>query len=196
MRTSTTGNWNKGPFVRSDLLYRSSVLNNRAFTLLELIVVMALIALIASFSVPQIAGFLYADQLKVSVRKLVGLIHQSSQLAQRYQAPYLLTYQPKERTFIVGPERNQKQEQTETQENRLQLADSVSVRDLWSWYGGTRTSGELVIRFNKNGYVEPAIIHLRKDDDGQEISVVLSPFLGKVNIVDGYVLPEKEALFQ
>jgi prepilin-type N-terminal cleavage/methylation domain-containing protein len=181
--------------VRSDPFRRSTLLDSRAFTLLELIVVMALIALIASFSVPQIANFLYADQLKVSVRKLVGLIHQSSQLAQRHQAPYLLTYQQKERTFTVGPEKIEEQEQAEKKENRLQLADSVTVRDLWSWYGGARSSGELVIRFNTNGYVEPTIIHLRKDD-GQEISVVLSPFLGKVNIVDGYVLPEKEALFQ
>jgi general secretion pathway protein H len=71
----------------------------------------------------------------------------------------------------------------------------VTVRDLWSWYGGPRLSDAFVIRFTKNGYVEPTIIHLRKED-GQEISVVLSPFLGKVNIVDGYVLPEKETLFQ
>jgi general secretion pathway protein H len=86
-------------------------------------------------------------------------------------------------------------DRVEKKENRLQLADAVTVRDLWSWYGGPRSSEEVVIRFNKNGYIEPTIMHLRKDD-GQEISVVLSPFLGKVRIVDGYVLPEKEALFQ
>jgi len=174
-----------------------SPLNNKAFTLLELIVVMALIALIASFSVPQIAHFLYADQLKGSVRKLIGLIHQSSQLAQQHQAPYLLTYQPKERTFVVGPEQVEEKVKDKVikKENRLQLADSVTVRDLWSWYGGPRPSDAFVIRFTKNGYVEPTIIHLRKED-GQEISVILSPFLGKVNIVDGYVLPEKETSFQ
>jgi len=172
-------------------------LNCRAFTLVELIVVMALIGLTASFAVPQIASFLYADQLKVSVRKLVGLIHRSSQLAQQQQIPYLLTYKHQERAFIVGPETiaAKKKDEIEKKENRMQLAEAVAVRDLWSWYGGPRSSEEVVIRFNKNGYVEPTIMHLRKDD-GQEISVVLSPFLGKVRIVDGYVLPEKEALFQ
>lgn len=171
--------------------------NCRAFTLVELIVVMALIGLTASFAVPRIASFLYADQLKVTVRKLVGLIHRSSQLAQQQQAPYLLTYKRQEHAFIVGPETvaARKKEEIEKKENRLQLADSVTVRDLWSWYGGPRSSEEVVIRFNKNGYIEPTIMHLRKDD-GQEISVVLSPFLGKVRIVDGYVLPDKEALFQ
>lgn len=171
-------------------------LNCRAFTLVELIVVMALIGLTVSFAVPQIASFLYADQLKVTVRKLVGLIHRSSQLAQQQQIPYKLTYKSSERSFVVGPETVEKKEKdrVEKKENRLQLADSVTVRDLWSWYGGPRSSEEVVIRFNKNGYIEPTIMHLRKDD-GQEISVVLSPFLGKVRIVDGYVLPEKEALF-
>jgi len=118
-------------------------------------------------------------------------------LAQRHQAPYLLTYQPKERTFVVGPEQVEEKvkDKVVKKENRLQLADSVTVRDLWSWYGGPRPSDAFIIRFTKNGYVEPTIIHLRKED-GQEISVILSPFLGKVNIVDGYVLPEKEILFQ
>jgi prepilin-type N-terminal cleavage/methylation domain-containing protein len=180
---------------------RLSPLNSRAFTLLELIVVMALIALITSFAVPQIASFLYADQLKVTVRKLVGLIHQSSQLALRHQAPYLLRYQHNDRTFVVGPEKVEEKEQekekekAERKENRLRLSDAVTVQDLWSWYAGSRPPEEFVIRFSKNGYVEPTVIHLRKDD-GREISVVLSPFLGKVQIVDGHVLPEKEALFQ
>jgi general secretion pathway protein H len=48
--------------------------NDRAFTLLELIVVMVLIALTTSLAIPQIANFLYTDQLKASVRKLVGLL--------------------------------------------------------------------------------------------------------------------------
>jgi prepilin-type N-terminal cleavage/methylation domain-containing protein len=80
-------------------------LNTKAFTLVELIVVMALIAVTASFAVPQIANFLFTDQLKVSVRKLVGLIHRTSQLAQQQQVPYLLTYQQRERVFTVRPER-------------------------------------------------------------------------------------------
>jgi len=177
------------------LALRPAPLNSRAFTLVELIVVMALIGLMASFAVPQIASFLYADQLKVTVRKLVGLIHRSSELAQRHQAPYLLVYQPRERTFVVEPEIVEQRETLVKKENRLQLADAITVQDLWSWYGGLRPFDAFVVRFTKNGYVEPTVIHLRKDD-GQEMSVVLSPFLGKVQVVDGYVVPEKETLFQ
>lgn len=174
---------------------RPAPLNSRGFTLVELMVVMALIGLVASFAVPQVAGFLSADQLKVTVRKLVGLIHRSSDLARRHQIPYRLVYQPKERTFVVEPEVVEKKGTMVQQEHRLQLADAVTVQDLWTWYGGFRPLDALVIRFSNNGYVEPTVIHLRKDD-GQEMSVVLSPFLGKVQVVDGYVVPEKENLFQ
>jgi len=170
-------------------------LNNRAFTLLELIVVMVLIALTISLAVPKISNFLYTDQLKVAVRKLVGLIHESSLLAQRYQTPYLLKYIESERRFVVEPEQIDDERYSAKDARSLRLTESVTVKDLWSWYGGTRSSEEFVIRFNKNGYVEPTVIHLR-EEGGQEMSVVLSPFLGKVQVVGSYVTPDKDAFFQ
>jgi general secretion pathway protein H len=170
-------------------------LNNKAFTLLELIVVMVLIALTTSLTIPNISSFLYADQLKVAARKLVGLINQSSQLAQRRQVPYLLRYIEGERRFVVEPEQPENESDIKKKEKGLLLADPVTVRDFWTWYGGTRSSGVLVIRFNKNGYVEPTVIHLR-EEGGQEISVLLTPFLGKIRIVEKYVTPERDASFQ
>jgi general secretion pathway protein H len=170
-------------------------LNNRAFTLLELIVVMVLIAITVSLAVPKFANFLYTDQLKVAARRLVGLINQSSQLAQRHQVPYLLLYNEKERRFIVEPEQRVDRGETKKNDGGLHLADSVAIEDFWSWYGGTRSSEAFVIRFNKNGYVEPTVIHLR-DNGGQEMSVVLSPFLGKVQIVDSYVAVDRDAFGQ
>jgi len=179
-----------------------SSLHQKGFTLLELIVVMVLIAITVTLTVPKISNFLYTDQLKVAVRHLVGLINQSSQLAQRQQAPYLLRYLEGERRFVVEPEQKKETDRKivdkdgrERKESGLRLAESVQVRDFWSWYGGTRTAAEFVIRFTKNGYVEPTVIHLR-ESGGKEISVVLSPFLGKVQVVDRYVVPDKDALFQ
>ncbi|ADW16833.1 hypothetical protein Despr_0657 [Desulfobulbus propionicus DSM 2032] len=167
--------------------------NNRGFTLLELIVVMALIALTASFTVPRLADLLYADQLKVNVRKLVGLIHQASTLAQRDQKPHLLKYFENEHRFVVVPEA--KAETTlagdDTTEAALLLAESVRVGEFWFWYGGARSGEDRVIRFSKEGYVEPTILYLRKEN-GQEMSVVLSPFLGKVRVIDGHVVPETD----
>jgi general secretion pathway protein H len=174
---------------------RISSLNNRAFTLLELIVVMALIALTISLAVPKFADFLYTDQLKVAARRLAGLVNQSSQLAQRHQVPYLLRYIANERRFVVEPEQRVEGGETINKDRGLLLVEAVTVRGLWSWYGGTRSAEEFVIRFDKNGYVEPTIIYL-SDAGGAEMSVVLSPFMGKVQIVGNAVAADKNAFFQ
>ena len=169
--------------------------DRRAFTLVELIVVMTLIGLMASFAVPQIANFLFADQLKVTTRKLVGLIHRTSQLAQQHQVPYLLIYRPGERLFVAMREEDKDKQEDERSTNRLQLADAVSVRDVWSWYGTSHPLDGFAIRFSRNGYVEPTVIYLHKEGD-QEMSLVLSPFLSQVRVMDGHVLPDKRTLFQ
>jgi len=172
--------------------------DRRGFTLVELLVVMVLMAVIASFAVPRIGDFIYSDQLKTTVRRLVGLIHRSAQMARQSQMPYLLTYQPGERLFVAKPEeqaRTGKKEDAPGREERLSLADTVTVRTTWSWFSGPRAGDAMVIRFNKNGYVEPTIIHLRQED-GQEMSVILTPFLGKVKVEVGYAPPETAALFQ
>ena len=163
--------------------------------MLELIVVMVLIAITTSLAVPKISNFLYSDQLKVAVRRLVGLINQSSQLAQRQQAPYLLKYIDGERRFVVEPEQIESEKNTAKSDRGLHLVESITVKDLWSWYGGTRSAEDFVIRFNKSGYVEPTVIHLR-DEGSHEMSVVLSPFLGKIQIIGDYVMPDKDAFFQ
>ncbi len=193
---------------------RPRPLNNRAFTLLELVVVMMLIALATSLAIPQVANFLYTDQLKASVRKLVGLLARSSLLAQERQQPHLLKYIERERRFVLEPEKRldldqslkkderRERERTaverkdnERKDGDLRLTGSVSLRDVWSLYGGTKSVGEIAIRFNAGGYVEPTIIHLR-EEGGKEISVVLSPFLGRIQVVDSYVSPDKDDVFQ
>lgn len=167
--------------------------NSKGFTLLELIVVMALIALTASFTIPQLANFLYADQLKVTTRKLVGLIHRASRLAQRDQVVYLLRYVDGEHRFFVEPEvaPQVSLDQKPTRPEELALPDSVTVGEFWSWYGGSRSGEQRVLRFSKEGYVEPTVLYLRKDDD-REMSVVLSPFLGTIRIEESHVVPEKD----
>ncbi|MDY0390892.1 type II secretion system protein [Desulfobulbus oligotrophicus] len=174
---------------------QSSHLKTNGFTLVELIVVMSLIAVMAAFAVPQVAGFLFADQLKGSVRKLVGLIHRTSQLAQQQQVPYVLVYHQKERTFTALPEKIDPDSLVEQKNNQLQLGDAVDVRDFWSWYGGTQQPDTYAIRFTEAGYVEPTIIHVNKDDDAA-FSVILSPFSGKVQVISGHVQPDNTLLFQ
>ncbi|WP_448874005.1 pilus assembly FimT family protein [Desulfobulbus propionicus] len=161
------------------------------FTLLELIVVMALIGLTAGFAMPQLGGFLAADQMKSDVRKLIGLIHQTANLARREQEPYLLTYRPDEHRFVAEPEEKRDQESTEQSGKLLSLpvAESVVVGEFWSWYGGVQDRDERRIRFSREGYIEPTILYLGRED-GREMSLILSPFLGTIRVEENHVVPD------
>lgn len=169
----------------------SSRSDNGGFTLLELIVVMVLIGLTASFAIPQLGGFLVADQMKTTVRRLVGLIHQTASLARREQVPYLLVYQANEHRFVAEPEEEPEQTAMDPPGKTIFLSvpDNVFVGEFWSWYGGSQSQKERKIRFSKEGYIEPTILYLGKED-GREMSLILSPFLGMVRVVDAYVVPD------
>ncbi len=171
-------------------------LDNKAFTLLELILVMVIMAITVSFAAPQLAGFLYTDQFKVSMRQLTGLVNEASQTAQRERATYLLRYTASTRRFVVEPEVEKEENTPRAKEPPDMVMDSsIAVKDLWSQYGGTRSVDEFAVRFTKDGYVEPTIIHF-KEKGSREFSLVLAPFLGRIRIENGYVDPEQDGLFQ
>ncbi len=169
--------------------------NTGGFTLLELIVVMVLIGLTTSFALPQLGGFLGADQMKTTARRLVGLVHQTAGLARREQAAYLLSYEGSAHRFVARAETEPEQSSTEAEPKTLSLSvpASVSIGEFWSWYGGVQSQNQGKIRFSKEGYIEPTILYLARDD-GREMSLVLSPFLGTVRVRDNHVVPDK-ALF-
>lgn len=169
--------------------------DRKGFTLLELIMVMVLVGLVVSLTFPNVAGFLATDQLNVTVRRLTGLISQASILAQRRQSPYLLRYAQNEHRFVLEAEDPGDDHEPGQNLADVRLASTVTVRGYWLLSGGVGPADDLSIRFTANGYVEPAIIYLRSDS-GREISVALAPFLGTIQVLNGYVDPESTNIFQ
>jgi prepilin-type N-terminal cleavage/methylation domain-containing protein len=169
--------------------------DRKGFTLLELIMVMVLVGLVVSLTFPNVAGFLTTDQLNVTARRMTGLISQASILAQRHQSPYLLRYAPNEHRFILEAEDPGDDHEPGQNLGDVRLASTVTVRGHWSLSGGTGSADDLIIRFTANGYVEPVIIYLHSDS-GREISMALSPFLGTIQVLNGYVDPESTNIFQ
>ena len=173
--------------------------DDRGFTLLELILVMVLIAIGTALAMPRVGAFLFTDEPKATARGLTGLISRASQLARQQQAPFLLKYIEREKRFVVEPETaatTRIEENSRSQRAaELRLKGQVGVRDIWSFSSGGRSVGDLVIRFTGDGYVEPTVIHLHEGGE-RDLSLVLSPFLGTLQIFDRYVSPDDPTLFQ
>jgi general secretion pathway protein H len=158
-------------------------LNNSksGFTLIELMVVMALLSVMTSFAVPAIRTALYSDQLKATARKLVGLVNETGQAARRNQQPYSLIFDRESRSFKMQSTAGQDDiSKTAT----VKVPDGVEVVDFTSVHGGELTDAPR-LRFTKKGYVDKTLIHLR-DDDGRDVTLVLSPFLALSRLYDSY----------
>lgn len=152
---------------------------------------MVLIAITMSFSIPNIRGSLYTDQLKATARKLVGLINETSQQTYLSGIPRILEYDPKNRVFTVagggGTSLTGKEVPT-----TLDVPNAVIVKDILTYHGGAEAGDNPQVRFTKNGYVDMTLIHL--EEDGRELTLYLPPFLGAIAIYDGYQDFDSEVL--
>jgi general secretion pathway protein H len=156
------------------------------FTLLELMVVMVLISLMTAFAMPGLRSTLFSDQLKSATRKILGLVSEASQEAFRRQIGYSLYFDLEQNSVFSDQGRGVDAGDTEQADRQQELPDSVRVVDVVSAHGEKQSEGKAVIRFSRRGYVDKTLIHLR-DDDGRDMTIMLSPFLGVTRVFDSYI---------
>lgn len=163
-------------------------------------VVMVLLTMITAFAMPGLRGSLFSDQLKGTARRLTGLVAETGQEAVRTQAEQFLHFDlehnqvwtsamrpvPVKETSPAGDQTPDPGTLEEKEGRRLAIPDSVRVVDITTASGGKQSAGETAIRFSTKGYVDKTLIHLR-DQDGRDLTLVLSPFLAVTRILDSYV---------
>jgi len=150
-------------------------------------IVMVIIGLMTSFAIPGLRTALYTDQLKATTRKILGLVSDASQEAISRHAEYFLYVDIEQNTISTiqeGQAKNPDEQLTEGRE--MDITDAVRVVDVASVHGGKQAQGKASVRFSKKGYVDKTLIHLRSDD-GDEMTIMLSPFLGVTKAFDSYV---------
>lgn len=159
----------------------------RGFTLLELIVVCALIGLMLSFSVPSLRMALFSDPLKSTARNLIGMTNGVRQLAIRQQQPYLLHIDESEKRIWFDREVKSETEETkETEESKdrrekeLRLPETVSITGVWL-AEEKQAQEQTALWISKQGYMERTRIGL-EDDAGNRLVVQFFPFLDAATV--------------
>jgi len=155
------------------------------FTLLELMVVVALIAITAAFTMPKLSPLAFSGTpLQQTARKLSQFIKQSSRFALRSSQSYQLIYNHGEnKVALVTSELSQ--ENLEEELPSKTLPDSVVIKNFKSYYRGTLPQESMRLLVSSQGYIEPSYIYLQ-DDSGNEMTLKLSPFLGDIEISAGH----------
>ena len=160
--------------------------DSKGYTFIELTVVVALIGVMISLSVPRIRYAILPDDLKRVTRRMTGIIKNLRIEAVREQDSFFLHLDLESNKFWIDSEAMTEEERLVAGEKASSLPPGVRILDVWVRGQGKKQYGEAAIRFNKKGYVQQSVIHLGSEDD-REFTLVLSPFLRKVKVTEDYV---------
>ena len=164
--------------------------DTQGYTLIELSLVILLIGIVMSLTVPRIRYTLLTDDLKRGVRRMVSTIKSLRNEAIHEHSTYYLNIDLETRRFWIESASMPREEREENHESPVSLPDGVLILDVWIKGEGKKTSGLVTIRFNDRGYVSESIIHMG-NHGGRSFTLVLSPFLKRVKILEGYVESEE-----
>ncbi|MDD3815614.1 MAG: prepilin-type N-terminal cleavage/methylation domain-containing protein [Desulfocapsaceae bacterium] len=160
----------------------------QGFTLLELIIVCLLITASLAFSIPNLRQALVIDQLAASSRKIIAMIREVRTLAAQEQQPYLIHFDLDRKKIWYQqdlPKSSEGEEQVQPHPG-IQMPPSVRLQDIQTGTADKKTSGEITLWINKQGYMDQTILHLADDQDNI-ISLVLSPFFSNIKAYDTYI---------
>ena len=157
----------------------------RGYTLIELIVVIVLLGLMLGVSIPKFRKALLNDSLDTTSLRLIGLVQNLREKAISDQVSYILHLDIREKRIWAFAGNASEEEQETARSRAYELPQDIKIQDVWSWSSG-KFFDEGTIRFSRKGYIEQSMIHLQSED-GREVSLELTPFLGSIKIHEGYV---------
>ena len=163
----------------------SCVRHKGGFTLLELVVVMALISLMFSVTLPRFSTAILPGGTKQIIRTIILKIKALKENSQMYQRTYTLHVDMATNSLWASHDLMSEEELKKEQENALRLPANLAILDV-EYPGKTiATQGDALVEFYGRGYSDLAIIHLRENDDAY-YSFFIEPFLSRLRLIEGY----------
>lgn len=175
MRTSTTGNCNRA----------------WGFTLIEVLVTLALLALLSTLALPKIGLFLRGDALQRGARAGMALLQETAGRAREEQRAWVLRYDATQHALLAEPAKSQAGAQKRVR--RVLLPAGLRAVRIRTRTAGDRGTPRLFI--SARGYVQPALLTL-EDAGGAMLTLAPSPFLGRVRLLPGAVDVHRADLFR
>ena len=154
------------------------------FTLLELIVVLALLSIMLVLTVPRFHSTLFLDETKTSARWIIGKIQSLKEAAIRDQKQHTLHIDlDTERFWETDGSMSAEAIESATL-NAAPLPDGLKIADIEYPIRGKIDSGQTDITFYKDGHSDKVLIHLQ--DGAKYISYLIEPFLSDVTRYETY----------
>lgn len=162
--------------------------NSRGFTLVELGMVVFLLGLFATLSIPLFysgsESALYTDARKISTA-VRHLYNEAAISGAQHRIRCELESGLFEFEFVDGAG---EWRSIENKRSSLQLDSEVRIRDIWREDAGTASKGSVTINIYSQGWMPATTIHLQSGSGSNlsELSIHLLPLSGLAEIEEGY----------
>ncbi len=153
----------------------------RGFTLLELIVVMALITLMFFFTFPRIHRFIFDNRADDATRTIAGMVLRLKRNAVVSRVRHTLHIDMYEGRIWATSESMDEFQQDAAYERGVALPSDMRVLGVDLPLKKRDDSGRADIVFYPGGYSDKAVVYLEKDS-GESLEMVIEPFLPDVAV--------------
>lgn len=158
---------------------------DRAFTLIELIVVISLISIMLVFSIPRFHAAVLSDPDRQTSRWITETVKNLKQRSVRHNRRYIMHIGISTNSGWVTHDRMSQDEAHSARSAGFNFPEGAGIADVEFPEKGKVSTGEVEISFYKNGYSDKAFIHV-EFVDGRFKSYLIEPFLQKINITNTY----------
>ncbi len=160
--------------------------DSRGFTLIELTITIILMGFVLSLTLPRIRDGLLTDDFKSASRRMITVISDLRNRAVSEYRDFTLVFDLESGKYWVEAGDMTEIELLDARDRTSVLPESVELKGILFLNGDEITTGMAGIRFTRKGYIQPSMIHMGAKD-GRKFTFILSPFLGKVQIVEDYL---------
>jgi prepilin-type N-terminal cleavage/methylation domain-containing protein len=154
------------------------------FTLIEMIVVTALISIMLVVAIPRLQGGLFSDGSDETARWIIANVRNLKEKAVVENKTYLLNVSPDVQRLWVTEDGMAETDAETAREAGYALPRGVTIDHVAFSKNERASSGTIPIAFYPKGYSDKAVIRLRTSD-GDRLALFIEPFLAGVNLVRG-----------
>ena len=165
-------------------------MNKRGFTLLELTLVIFLIGLMLSLSMPRLGNFLFHSDLKSVARSMKSVVYLLRSKSISTNAYTVLHFDLDNNLYWGSYAKPTKESETSLESapivSRIKLPEGIRFLDASNINSPRQKFGVLTSTFNPKGMLEETILHLA-DRDENLMTIIINAYTGSFMLYEEYV---------
>ena len=158
---------------------------SKGFTLLELMIVIAIISIVLGYAAPRIISSLTNSDIDEAQRMLENLYLTAKSYAITQHKPCYIQYDIDNKIvgFYPVPETSGTEPEME---RKIKLPDTIEIKGVKTMNQPKIDKGKAEIKMNTDGIIEKSLIYLQGSRD-KIYTLEVKPFSGKFKLHDSYI---------